>query len=144
MAVDLEQYAFSFSHAIIKLDDTQFTAISNVAFSQAIERSGVFGTKRTPLKKSAGQVGLGEGTITFSDLEEAMQFYASLGDEASLAVFAIDITFSNEAGDTRSFECIGCSLTEMSGDFAAGADAMGLDYPYDFLRLKVDGKEFAR
>ncbi len=59
-------------------------------------------------------------------------------------MFAIDITFSNEAGDTRSFECIGCSLTEMSGDFSAGADAMGLDYPYDFLRLKVDGKEFAR
>ena len=144
MAVDLENYAYSFSHAIIKLADQQFTAISNVSFSQNVERSAVFGTSRKPLKRSAGQAQLGEATITFSDLKEALNFYAALGDDPSSVNFVVDVTLSNPNGDTDSFELLGCSLSGFSASFEAGADALGLEVPCSFLALRVNGRDFVR
>lgn len=143
MAVDYENYAFSFSHAIIRLNETQFTAISAVSFSQDVEREAVYGTDRRPLKRSAGQLSLGEGSITFSDLEEGMSFYAALGENPSAALFSCDVTFSNENGDTRSFELLSCALSGISGDFEQGAEALGVEFPFSFMAVKVDGAEFA-
>lgn len=143
MAVDYENYAFSFSHAIIKLNERQFTAISNVSFSQDIERSAVYGTDRKPLKRSAGQLSLGEGNVQFSDLQEGMEFYSALGSNPSAALFSCDVTFSNQNGDTRSFELLSCALSGISGDFEQGADAMGIEFPFSFMAIKVDGAEFA-
>lgn len=143
MAVDYENYAFSFSHAIIKLNERQFTAISNVSFNQDVERSAVYGTDRKPLKRSAGQLSLGEGSVTFSDLEEGMEFYSALGSNPSAALFSCDVTFSNQNVDTRSFELLSCALSGISGDFEQGADAMGIEFPFSFMAIKVDGSEFA-
>lgn len=143
MAVDYENYAFSFSHAIIKLNERQFTAISNVSFNQDVERSAVYGTDRKPLKRSAGQLSLGEGSVQFSDLEEGMEFYSALGSNPSAALFSVDVTFSNQNGDTRSFELLSAALSGISGDFEQGADAMGIEFPFSFMAIKVDGAEFA-
>lgn len=143
MAVDYENYAFSFSHAILKLNERQYTAISNVSFSQDVERSAVYGTDRKPLKRSAGQLSLGEGSVQFSDLEEGMEFYSALGSNPSAALFSCDVTFSNQNGDTRSFELLSCALSGISGDFEQGADAMGIEFPFSFMAIKVDGAEFA-
>jgi hypothetical protein len=143
MAVDLENYAFSFSHCILKLNEKQYTAVSNISFNQDIERAAVYGTDRRPLKRSAGQLSLGEGSLTFSDLEEGMSFYSELGANPSAALFSCDVTFSNENGDTRSFELLSCALSGIAGDFEQGADAMGLELPFSFLAIKVDGAEFA-
>jgi len=144
VAVDLEKYAFSFSHATIKLNERQFTGIERVGFKQDIAREATYGTSRKPQKRSAGQLGLGEGTATFSDLEEAMQFYGELGDDPSLALFSVDCTLANEAGQVRTFECLSCALTGFEGDFEAGAEALSLELTFDFMLLKIDGKEFAR
>jgi hypothetical protein len=144
MAVDLEKFAFSFSHAIIKLQDVQFTGIKHISFKQEIHREATYGTSRKPQKRSAGQLGLGEGTLTFSDLEEGMQFFSALGDDPTLAIFTVDCTLTNEAGQTRSFECLSCCLNNFDGNFEAGAEALSLELPFDFMLLKIDGKEFAR
>lgn len=145
MAVDLENYAWSFSHGILKCNEKQYTGVSNVSFSQDIDRSAVYGTSRKPLKRSAGQLQLGEATITFSDLEDAMQFYTDLGDDPSLALFSCDFTLSNEStGQVRSFELGSCALSGFSANFEQGADALSLEMPCSFMILKVDGREFAR
>jgi hypothetical protein len=144
MAVDHEQYAFSFSHAVIKANDKQYTAISNVSFSQDIDRSAVYGTSRNPLKRSAGQLQMGDATVTFSDLEEAMTFISDLGEDPSLALFSCDVTLANDSGQVRSFELLSCALNGFSASFEAGADALSLEIPMSFLRLKIDGREFAR
>lgn len=144
MAVDYEKYAFSFSHAIIKLADVQFSAISGFEVSQDIDRSAVWGTSRKPLKRSAGQLQMGEGTVTFSDLDEALSFIGALGDDPSLALFSVDATLTNEAGQTRSIECLSCALKGFSANFEAGADALSLEVPFTCMLLKIDGKELAR
>lgn len=144
MAVDLESYAYSFSHAIIKIADKQFTAISNVTFSQNIERSAIMGTLRKVLKRSAGQGQLGEGSLTFSDLKEAFDFYKALGDDPSNANFSIDVTLANSNGDTDSFEMSGCNVSSFSANFEAGADALGLEQAFSFMSLKINGVEFIK
>lgn len=142
--VDYEKYAFSFSHGIIKLADRQFTALKGIEFKQDIDREAVYGTSRKPLKRAAGQLKMGEGTLSFSDLEEAMQFYDTLGDDPSIALFALDCTVANEAGQVRSFECLSCALSGFTANFQQGAGALELDMPFSFMLLKVNGKEFAR
>lgn len=143
MAIDHNNFAFSFSHAIIKLNETQYTGISNVEFSQDIDRSAIYGTDRRPLKRSAGQLGMGEGNITFSDLEEGMKFYKALGANPSAVIFSCDVTLSNDNGDTRSFELVSCALSGISGSFESGADALGMEFPMTFMAIKVDAADFA-
>lgn len=144
MALDLEKFAFSFSHGVIKLNGNQFTGIKHLAFKQEVHREATYGTNRKPQKRSAGQLGMGEGSITFSDLEEAMQFYTALGDDPTLALFSCECTLANEAGQVRQFECLSCVIAAFDADWEAGAEALSLDIPFEFMLLKVDGKEFAR
>lgn len=143
MAVDLEKFAFSFSHAIIKLADSQYTGIKQLSFKQEVHREATYGTGRLPQKRAAGQLGMGEATITFSDLEEAMSFYDALGDDPTLVVFSVDCTLTN-GSQTRSFELLSCCISAFDANFEQGAEALPLEIPVDFLRLKINGKEFAR
>lgn len=140
MAVDLQGFAFSFSHAIIKLNNNQYTAIESISYDQSLDRSAVYGTDVSPLKRTKGQLGLGEGTITFSDLEEAFRFMESLGDDPMGKTFEVSITLANEAGDTRSIELLSCALTGFGGDYSQGADALQQEIPFDYMRTKVNGK----
>ena len=144
MATDLTKYAFSFSHAIIKVNDVQITGISAVELSQDIDREATYGTGRQPQKRAAGLLSLGDGLITFSDLEDWMKFYDSLGDDPSLALFSLDVTLDNRAGDVRSFECLSCAVAGVRAAFEQGATALSLEQPFDFMKLKVNGREFAR
>lgn len=138
---DHNNFAFSFSHGIIKLNEKQFTAIQSIALDQQLEEAAVFGTSQKPLRRSAGQLQLGEGTIVFSDAEEAADFFDSLGDKPLNKLFAIDYTLSREDGTTRSIEALSCRLTGYGVDHESGADALQTEYPVSFLMMKVNGKE---
>jgi hypothetical protein len=138
---DHENFAFSFSHGVIKLNEKQFTAIGNIQLDQQLEEAAVFGTSNKPLRRSAGQLQLGEGTITFTDLEEGQDFFDSLGDRPLMKLFAIDYTVTREDGTTRSIEALSCRLTGFGVDHEQGAEALGIEYPVSFLMMKVNGKE---
>lgn len=143
---DLNQFAFSFSHGTITLNDVIFTGIGSISGDQSIDRSAVYGTARGPSAMSQGQVGLGEGSVTFNDLKEGMEFYKTLADsaaDASRAIFACEYTLENSAGETIRIDMIACSLSNFSFDFENGADALGIEFPFNFMRMKVDGREFA-
>jgi hypothetical protein len=144
MAVDLEKYAFSFSHAIIKAGDKQYTGIKKVNFKQDVSREATYGTGRKPQKRSAGQIGMGEGSLEWSDLEEAMQFYSTLGDDPTLTIFEVDITLTNEAGQIRTYVLRSCALSGFEADFESGADALGMTMPFDYMQTIIDGKELSR
>jgi hypothetical protein len=142
MAVDLNTPKMSFSNGVVKLNDKIYTAIGNISATQGVDRSAVYGTGRAPQGKSAGQVQLGEGSLTFTDLVEAHEFYSDLRDtasDASLATFACEYTLSDGVGNVVSYELVGCNLTEFSFEHENGADALTIDMPFDFLRMKVDG-----
>lgn len=144
MSVDLESFAYSFSHAIIKVANRQFTEISNVTFSQNIERSAVMGTLRKVLKRSAGQAQLGEGSLTFSDLKGAFDFYQTLGTDPSSVSFEIDVTLARDNNVSDSFLLQGCNVSSFSANFEAGADALGLEQAFTFMNLKINGVDFIK
>lgn len=142
MALDLEKPAYSFGHAIIRVDERQFTDIDNVQLSQELTEAAVYGTDFRPLKRSLGQLGLGQGQLKFSDMGEAGDFYFALGDDPFSKIFTVSYVLARGA-DIREFEAQGCRLTRVSIDHSAGAEALGAVAPFSFLKLKVDGREFA-
>lgn len=138
---DHEKFSYSFSHGVIKLKDRQFTAISNIKLQQDLEEAAVYGTSNKPLARSAGQLSMGEGTVQFADFQEGCDFLDSLGDKPMSKLFTADYALVREDGATRSIEALSCRLTSIGVDHEQGADALGIEYPFSFMIMKVNGKE---
>lgn len=142
MSQDLTKFAYSFSHGIIRVDERQFTDIDNIALSQELTEAAVYGTDARPLKRSAGQFGLGQGQLKFSDMGEAGDFFFALGDDPFFKLFTVTYQLAR-GSDLREFEALGCRIVKLGIDHSAGAEAVSMVYPFSFLKLRVDGREFA-
>lgn len=125
------------------MDERQFTDVNNVAVSQELTEAAVYGTDIRPLKRSVGQLSMGQGQIVFSDLGEAFEFYAALGDDPFMKLFAVTWQLARPPADVRELEAQSCRLLRVGVDHSAGAEALGLVAPFSFLKLKADGREFA-
>lgn len=144
MALDLQQFAYSFSHAAVTVGGRQFTDISAVAISQDLKESAVYGTDVRPLKRSVGQLDLGKGQLTFSDLGEARDFYKSLGDQPFLALWELSYALSHPDGQgVLSVDCKACRLTSFGIQHSAQSEALGMTFPFSFLQVKIDGVDAA-
>lgn len=140
-ALDFNEYAYSFSHAIVRVNERQFTAVSAVSINQELSESAVYGTDARPLKRSVGQLSLGKGQLTFSEMGEAVDFFKALGAQPLMAIFALSYQLVLPSGSSRSVECSGCRLTGFGIEHSAGADALGMTYPFSFLNVQVDGRD---
>jgi hypothetical protein len=141
MAIELGGYAYSFSHAIVRANERQFTDISAVSINQELTESAVYGTDARPLKRSVGQLSLGKGQLTFSDMGEAVDFFKALGDQPLMALWSLSYQLVKPDGSLRSIECASCRLTGFGIEHSAGADALGMTYPFSFLAVQVDGRD---
>jgi hypothetical protein len=141
MALDLVGFAYSFSHAIVRVNERQFTDVSAVSISQELTEAAVYGTDARPMKRSVGQLSMGQGQLTFSDMGEATDFFATLGDEPFMALWALDYALTKPDGSFRSVECLSCRLTSFGIEHQAGGDALGMNFPFSFLQVKVDGRD---
>lgn len=143
MSVDLERFAYSFAHGILRVNERQFTDINNVSVSQELTEAAVYGTDFRPLKRSVGQLGMGQGQLVFSEMGEAIDFYQSLGDDPFMGIFSVSWQLARPPADVVDFEALGCRLLRVGVDHSAGAEALQAVAPFSFLKLKVDGREFA-
>lgn len=133
------EFAFSFSHATIKVNDRQFMGVDGVRIAQGLQDAPVYGTSRTPLKRSAGQVQMGAGMLRFSDFEDGIDFFRFLAPDPYMRIWDLDYVLMLESGTVRSVACRSCRLLDFSMDHSAGPDAVGIEYPFSFLSMKVDG-----
>lgn len=138
---DYSGFAFSFSHAVVKVNDRQFIGVDGVRISQDLQDSPVYGTSRAPIKRSAGQVSMGAGTLRFADYEDGTDFFKFLAPDPYMKLWTLDYTLVNEQGTVRSIECRACRLLGIQLDHQAGADAVGAEFPFSFLSLKIDGAD---
>jgi hypothetical protein len=153
LALDLERYAYSFSHAIVRVNERQFTDITNVQISQDLTESAVYGTDMRPLKRSVGQLSMGQGQLQFSDMGEAGDFFFALGGQSGtlqssssqpfMATWSLTYQLARPPADVREIECLSCRILKFGIDHSAGAEALGCTVPFSFLAMKVDGREFA-
>lgn len=136
-----ENFAYSFGHAAITVDGRIYTAIKNIRLSQRLQEAAVYGTSRAPLGRSAGQLELGQGTLIFSDLEEAFSLFTNLSPDPMFRQFSIDYTLVKEDLTVRSVELRGCRLIGIDIDHEEGPDALPAEYPFSFLSMKVEGTD---
>ncbi len=139
MATDLFGFAYSFSHAIVRVNERQFTDIRAVTASQEVNEAAVYGTDARPLKRSVGQLQMGRGQLTFSDMGEAVDFYSALGDQPMMQPFQLTYQLTKPNGDAITIECISCRLTATTLDHSAGADALGMAFPFSFMKMQING-----
>jgi hypothetical protein len=142
MALDLQNYAFSFSHALLKVNDRQFVGLRSVGISQELTESAIYGTDARPLKRTIGQLNMGRGNLVFSDYQEGTDFFASLGASPFTALWTLDYTLAREDGTTRSIECQSCRLLTFGIEHENGADGLEIQYGFSFMGMKVDGVDF--
>jgi hypothetical protein len=140
---DTSEFAFSFSHGVVKVNDRQFTRIGNVRVNQEITESAVYGTARGPLGRSAGQLGIGSGLVKFSDYREGTDFLKFLGTDPMFKTWTLDYSLILESGTVRSIECQGCRILAIGVDHSSGPEALEVEYPFSFLSMKVDGLDVA-
>jgi hypothetical protein len=134
-------FAFSFSHGRIVLDNRQFTAVSNIQASQELEEGLVRGTSVKVLSRTLGQLGMGAGSVQFSDLGEAMEFFTARGAKPLAQIWNADYSLVNESGQVQSIEMISCRLLKFGFDHSEGAEALAIEYPFSFMSMKINGEE---
>jgi hypothetical protein len=139
MAIDYVNYAFSFSHAIVRINERQFVGVKSVNVNQELTESAIYGTDVRPLKRSVGQLSMGRGQLVFSDYQEGTDFFKSLNAEPFKALWSLDYTLAREDGTTRSIECQSCRLLGFGVEHESGPDGLSISFPFSFMAMKVDG-----
>lgn len=139
MAIDHVNYAFSFAHAIVRVNERQFVGVRSVSVNQELSEAAIYGTDARPLKRSVGQLNLGRGQLVFSDYGEGTDFFQSLGSEPFKAIWALDYTLAREDGTTRSIECQACRLLGFGIEHESGPDGLAVTYPFSFMAMRVEG-----
>ncbi len=138
-----DDYSLSFSHAIVRVNGHQYTAIRNVAISQSLTEGVVYGTDSRPLKRTVGQLSMGAGKLVFSDIEEGIDFWQSLSPAPLQTLFNLTYTLNREGliPLTKTVECISCRLLSFEMEHEAGPDALGITYPFSFMSARIDGSD---
>lgn len=139
MALDLQNYAFSFAHAIVRVNERQFVGVRSVGISQDLTESVIYGTDSRPLKRTVGQMQMGRGNLVFSDYQEGTDFFKALGTSPFTSLFALDYALQREDGTTRSIECQSCRLLSFGVEHENGPDGLEIQYGFSFMAMRVDG-----
>ena len=136
---ETEGFAYTFARGELTLDGTIYTAISSVEIDQPTESAAVKGTSPVPLAETEGTMDKGEGTITFSDERERMDFIAALGDGFRTRKWVLSWVLRNADGNESKIACQGCRVLSNPISHEEGADALGGDITFSFLTHTVNG-----
>ncbi len=137
---DTTGFRYSYSRAELSANGRIWTAITNVSIDQPTEEEAVQGTKPGPLGRSVGTMGLGEGTVTFSDEGERMDFIDSLGDGFREKIWGLVWILRGPTGGEKRIECIGCRVLGNPIEHESGAAPLGGDISFSFMSHKINGK----
>ena len=81
----------------------------------------------------------GEGTITFSDERERLDFIDDLGDGYRKVKWELSWVLRGTDGDEKKIACQGCRVLSNPFSHEEGADALGGDIGFSFLSHTVNG-----
>ena len=137
---ETEGFAYGFQRAELTLQGVIYTGISSVEIDQPTEEGAVMGTRPYPLKRTMGQMEMGEGTITFSDEGERQRFIDGLGNAYREKVFSLTWLLTAPNTPAIKKECIGCRVLSDPTSHESGTDALGGDITFSFMYCKTNGK----
>lgn len=138
-------FAYNFANGELDLDGKIYRRIENISQSQPIEEGVVFGSAVGPLDRTIGQQQIGDGTIEFSDIEEATDFLMRLSDKpggrlGTLFQASWVLRHPTDASRNIKVELRGCRLLDWELDASQGADAIPMALPFSFMSRMLNGK----
>lgn len=137
---DLESFGYSFSRGELNMDRRIFTAITNVQFDQPTTEGAIMGTRPWPLKRTEGQMEMGEGTITFSDEAERMAFIDRLGNGWRTKIWQLSWILTAKGAKPVKLACFGCRVLSNPIAHEQGEAGLGGDITFSFMYHSVNGK----
>jgi len=140
-APDVENFAYDFSRAEINFGGKVYTAISNISHNQALEEGVIRGTKARVLKRTRGALGLGEGSVDFSDFEEAVRMVEDFGDGWGEKIFTATIVYTAPTKPSITYKLIGCRWLDMEIEHEEGAEGLPATLPFSFMEREINGKK---
>lgn len=138
---ETEGFAYTFARAELSMNGKIYTAISSVEIDQPTETSAVMGTSPAPLSHTEGHMDLGEGTITFSDERERMDFIADLGEAYRTKLWSLSWVLKGNDGQETKIACQGCRVTGNPISHEQGSEALGGDVAFSFLSHTINGNK---
>lgn len=143
MALALPQtdgFALDFSKNELTLDGKIYNRIENIAVSQPIEEGSIHGTSAQVIARTRGQQGLGDGTIEFSDREEAIDFIDALGNGWAEKIWTASYVMKVSETKVIKVELQGCRALDVEIDDSQGPDGLPTPIPFSFMRRLINGK----
>lgn len=139
-------FALDFSRGELDLDGKIYTAIENISASQPIEEGVIFGTAVGPIARTRGQQQMGDGTVEFSDAEEAFDFLGRLSTDpegilGKIWQLSYVLRYPNDASRVFRVELRSCRLLDFEIDWSQGADGLPMSMPFSFLQRLVNGQQ---
>jgi hypothetical protein len=136
---DLERFAYGFGRAELNIGAKIVTAISNVQFDQPTTEAGVMGTRPFPILRTEGNMGMGDGTITFSDEAERIAFIEALGNGYRNKIWTLNWTLVSRNSPAVNLACYGCRVLGNPVAHQQGDEALGGDISFSFMYYTVNG-----
>jgi len=137
---DLERFAYGFGRAEVNLGPAGIvTAITAVNFDQPTTEEGVMGTRPYPILRTEGNMGMGEGSITFSDEAERVRFLTALGNNYRQKIWPLNWTLTASGAPTVEMACVGCRVLGNPIAHAQGEAALGGDVSFSFMYFTING-----
>jgi hypothetical protein len=133
-------YNYTFGRGEISLNGQIYAAISGVDIEQATEVEALKGMRVYPLGMSEGTMDIGEGTVTFSDEGERMDFIDALGDGYRNVMWTLTYTIRSVSGGEHTITCEGCRVTNNPISHEEGAGSLGGEVQFAFVRHLINGK----
>lgn len=125
----------------IDLNGKLYTAIENISHNQPVERSAKNGATGAPILQSRGSLGLGQGSIEWSDIGAAQEFIDDLGDGWAEKPWKATLTYSAKGRPTIKRTLIACVCLDAEEDHASGPEILGTTMPFTFMRREMNGKK---
>jgi hypothetical protein len=132
-------YAIGFSDIQIDLGNEIFQAVAKLKHDQPLEEGVIHGTSVMPLKRTVGQVGLGQGEIQFADIEDAQRLVEGIGDNYYLKVWPATFFYHRPGRRSITHKLFECRILNVQDDHSQGTDALGETIPFSFMRHSRNG-----
>jgi hypothetical protein len=136
-----EGTGFTLDKCEIDLNGKLYVAIENISHSQPVEEGSKNGAHGAPILRSRGSLGMGSGSIEWSDIGAAQEFINDLGDGWQEKTFKITLTYSAKGRIVRKVTLISCRCLDAEEDHASGPEILGTTMPISFMRRLFNDKK---
>jgi hypothetical protein len=136
---DYEGFGYTFARAELTLNRSIYVAISNVSFDQPTNSAVVMGTRPFPLMHTEGEMGAGEGSVTFSDAGEWARFLADLGNGYRSRVWGLSWVLTATGKSPIKLAAQGCKIAGTPIDHGTGEEALGGEVSFVALTHTING-----